>query len=244
MLCRAVCCAVLQPAVIGMAHCRGDEEDTWLVLTILQATAGQLAGTKAPVMYVMARRGNNNKGSPDVSEQQTHKTDSSSSSKTSKRRSSPDEWLYMGQTTKLPQHQDSEALVQLLQLHVPEALQGDDDAGSSSSSGGMISREVLFVWTEPTLNLPTSPESAAARVLMMPGSTRGASGGSQRQWYLDLLEPAAEPLHAHSHSSSRPRDGAAADSAAGAAASIPSSRRAGVVSMDAEIEARRGLGHR
>jgi hypothetical protein len=160
-----------------MAHCRGDTEGTWVVLAILQATAGEFKGTKAPAMYIMAKRGSAAAVAPSApSQPQSKGTDSPSSSSSSSRRSaSAEDWLYMGQSNKIPQHEDADAIWQLLQLHVPELLQ---DSDGSSSSSGMTSREVYFMWGVPALGLPTAPEAAAQHSTLAAGSNGGSNGGS------------------------------------------------------------------
>jgi hypothetical protein len=137
----------------------------------------------------------------------------------------------MGQTNKIPQHEDADAIWQLLQLHVPELLQDND---SSSSSSGMTAREVYFVWGVPALGLPTTPE-AAAQQSAMSASSNGGSNGGQGEWYLDLLKPGVEGLPARSSSSS-----------SGGAGLGQGVRRGsgGVVSMDALIAARKQTGSR
>jgi hypothetical protein len=184
--------AFLQFKVVGMAHCRGDSDDTWLVLTILQGIGGEVPGDsqagrgaaaglqqKMPALYELRKRG---------------RVGSSSSNSSNKDGCS---WLFMGATNQLPQHSDAEVLWQLLQLHVPELLQdgGGDSNSSSGGPGGLASRQLCFIWSAPRLGLHTAPEARAAAV----GAGSGSSSGSG--WYLDLLQPSAQRL------SSSPSDG-------------------------------------
>jgi hypothetical protein len=206
-----------------MAHCRGERDGAWLVLSILQATAGEAAGEKVPVMYELAQRG----AAP---AQRTNGSSGSSSSSGGGGGGGGGEWLYLGQTNQLPSHADAEPLYQLLQLHVPEVLRGsggdaDADAGAGGGGGGgrgrgrgsLTSRQLCFAWGWPALGLPTAPEAAGQRA-----DSRGRQG-----WYLDLLRPAAEPL-AHMGASA-----AGGSDAAAAAMAQP-----GVVSMDVYLQAR------
>lgn len=208
--------AVLQPAVVGMAHCRGDVDGQWLALAILQATAGELKGTKAPALYVLAKRGSSSSTPTRPPSQGT-----SSSTRSSQ---SADDWLYLGQTTKLPQHADADPLWLLLSLHVPELLfEPDADSNGSDSSSSMMNRELYFVWGPPALHLPTAPEAAersAGAAAAGAAAAGGSDGSSDARWYLDLLQPVVEPLRARS------------SSGISSAAS-----RAGVVCMDSLIEA-------
>lgn len=219
----SVCAAQLQPAVVGMAHCRGDTEGTWLVLAILQATCGESKGTKLPVLSLMAKKHN------------TPSSNSGGGSGGSGGADAAPTWLYMADTRQLPQHSDADVLWQLLQLHVPEALtdnSSSDGGASSSSSGGISSRDVYFVWTTPCCSTASSSSPTG-------------------QWYLDLLQPSVEPLQAAAGAGSRVVGAAAAGSAAAAtpqgagrtkssSSSIPrGSRRAAVIFMDSIIEARR-----
>jgi hypothetical protein len=176
---------LMQPVVVGMAHCCGETEDTWYVLTIFQDTVGSNKGIKWPALYLMAKRGSS----------------SSSSSGSNGGSSTSGGWLYMGETNELPQVQDAEALWSLLQLHVPELLGNTDDDSSSSSdgsgSGGMTAAEVYFLWGAPPLGYAPAPGAAAAAAAAA-GSSGGAGG-----WYLDLLQPGVERLQGTPSSSSR-----------------------------------------
>jgi hypothetical protein len=139
----------------------------------------------------------------------------------------------MGQTTKLPQHADADPLWQLLSLHVPEYLLDPDSSSSSSSSGGssdsssIQNRELYFLWGPPALGLPTAPEAAVRSAAAAAAAAAGGSDGgssSDGRWYLDLLQPAVEPLRTGSSSGSSSSSGAS---------------RAGVVCMDSLIEVRK-----
>ena len=168
-----------------MAHCCGETDDTWYVLTIFQDKVGPDKGTKWPALYLMAKRGSSsNNGSNGGSS------------------GSNGGWLYMGETNKLPQVQDAEALWSLLQLHVPELLNiTDDDSSSSdgSSSGGMTAAEVYFLWGTPPLGYAPAPGAAVAAAAAAKAGSSGGAGG----WYLDLLQPAVERLQGgHSSCSS------------------------------------------
>lgn len=231
----AACCALLllQVAVVGMAHCQGEAPDTWLVLTVLQATAGEAAGTKAPLMQVMAKRGS--RGSRQQPEPGRHSNSSSGSGSGV----NADDWLYLAQTNSLPQHQDAEVLWQLLQLHVPELLHGDDADGST---GGVVSRDVYFVWTAPALNLPTAPEAAArtAAAAGARGTSHSSSSSSSGQpgWYLDMLQPTVEVLGGGGSGRPNSRQQAAAAGGVSGVYGVSSRRPAGVISMDAVKAAR------
>jgi hypothetical protein len=133
--------------------------------------------------------------------------------------------MFMGETTKFPQHQDSEALWQLVQQHCPEALRGDDD----SSSSDMVNREVYFAWSMPAVGLPTAPETAAAAAGVAAAGSHGGSSGSAGGWYLDLLQPAAQRMGSSSSSSAGVQGGSGGWGSSG-----------GVVSMDAVREMRSG----
>jgi hypothetical protein len=197
----------MQPVVVGMAHCCGETDDTWYVLTIFQDTAGPNKGIKWPALYLMAKRGG------------------SSSSSNGGSSGSNGGWLYMGETNKLPQVQDAEALWSLLQLHVPELLSNNDDDSSSSdgsSRGGMTAAEVYFLWGTPPLGYAPAPGAAAAAAA---AATAGSSGG-EGGWYLDLLQPAVERLQGTPSSSSSSSEGGRV---AGG----------GLISMDALFEGRR-----
>ncbi|KAF6252045.1 hypothetical protein COO60DRAFT_562672 [Scenedesmus sp. NREL 46B-D3] len=229
-----------------MAHCPGDEAGTWLVLAILQGSAGEFKGEKAPYMELIARRSWTEQ---QQQQQQMDSGDPTAAGHTEGRGAAApraaaaaaagaaaaaahgDRWMFYKQTNQLPGNGAAEALVGLLQQHVPELLldaEGDDSAGQQ----GVMGRQVCFNWATPCFE----------------GSGSCDAGSSSSSWYVDLLTPAVERLGSSttggSSSSSR-------SSTAGAAAGGNAGRRAaqqqlsllppGVFRMDDYLEQQREL---
>lgn len=208
-----------------MAHCSGDAEGTWLVLTILQATAGQLggsnsqqqqqqsaAGEKIPQLHLLAKRGTGS-DRPAAAAAATAAQDAQGG----------DDWLFLASTNQLPQHGDAEALYQLLQLHVPEALRGGEDDNGNNDNGAerhgsssLAARQLCFAWGMPHLVLSSQRASSSS-----------GGGEQQRGWYLDLLQPLPVAV------------GPAATSGGGqGSGDLGSLLPPGVLVMDAYLEAR------
>jgi hypothetical protein len=219
-----------------MAHCPGDEEGTWLVLAILQSSAGELKGEKAPYMELIARKS--------WSEQQQQQqqglgangstvADSrdgqNAAGGASARGSSEDRWMFYKQTNQLPANGGAEALVALLQQHVPELL-SDGEVDESAQQQGVINRQVYFNWVTPCFAGSSS-------------SSGGGAGSSNSNWYVDLLTPAVERLAAGNDiSSSSTQAGSSSSSSSGRAAQQQLSLLPpGVFRMDDWLEQQREL---
>jgi hypothetical protein len=224
-----------------MAHCPGDDEGTWLVLAILQSSTGELKGEKAPYMELIARRS--------WSEQQqqgftlpglgaknaTATTDSRDGQTTGAagKGESEDRWMFYKQTNHLPNNGGAEALVALLQQHVPELLSDGESDADSARQQGVINRQVYFNWVTPCF----------AGI----SSSSGGGAGSSSGWYVDLLTPTVERLAAGTGNSSGSskrsgtQAGSSSSSSSGAAHRQLSLLPPGVFRMDDWLEQQREL---
>jgi hypothetical protein len=229
----------VQCEVVGMAHCPGDEEGTWLVLAILQvqvqSSTRQLMTEKAPYMELIARKSWSKQQQqgftlPGLGAKESTATDSRDGQTPAAAGGSEDRWMFYKQTNKLPDNGGAEALVALLQQHVPELL-SDGEGDESAQQQGVINRQVYFNWVTPCFAGSSSSSS----------SSGGA--GSSSGWYVDLLTPAVERLAASAAGSSK-------SSGAQAGSSSSSSRAAqqqlsllppGVFRMDDWLEQQREL---
>lgn len=180
-----------------MAHCRGDFEGSWVVLSILQCTAdGELADVKAPRMEVLVRRSWQEapKGfaSPFASQSQQqaaaaagagNQAGDQAAGKKGSQQQQQQQWVFLKTTNQFPEHGDVQALVELMQQHVPQLLNGPDDSsgGGQQQQGSMTGRQLCFSWGSPWLNAGLSGQA-------------GAAGAGDAGWYVDLLQPAAERL--------------------------------------------------
>jgi hypothetical protein len=202
-----------------MAHCAGDAEGTWLVLAILQGTAGEFKGVKAPFMELIARKSWN--------EQKQQQQQGNGRQDAVKAEEGDNRWMYYKQTNELPQNGGAEALVALLQQHVPELL-GDMGGEAAEGQRRVMGRQVLFNWVTPCFAVG--------------GSSRGA-GSSSSSWYVDLLTPAVERLGAGSSSSSSSSSSSNVAGASNGGASVLQRQLSllppGVFRMDDYLEQRR-----
>lgn len=166
--------------VVGIAHCPGDLPGSWVVLTILQANAGEFAGQKTPYMELVVRK--NWTERTEGFERGIWADDAAAAG------SSADgqQWMYLRSTNEFPQNGQADVLVQLIQRHCPEVLLNTDE--QQQQQQGVAEREVCFAWGAPNLHKAGQIHSSG---------NRGSSSSSG--WYVDLLGSAAEPLGSSSY---------------------------------------------
>jgi hypothetical protein len=208
-----------------MAHCPGDDEGTWLVLAILQGNTGDFKGVKTPYMELIARRSWNEQQQQGLGAKGAGGSNGAAAAAAAA--AGDDRWMFYKQTNQLPSNGGAEALVALLQLHVPELLADAEGAAAAGQQQGVIGRQVLFNWVNPCFDSSSS------------GS--GSSGCSSRSWYVDLLTPAVEQLGASSSSISISSDAGAGKGAPRLLQQQLSQLPPGVFRMDDYIEQQRIL---
>ncbi|WIA18534.1 hypothetical protein OEZ85_009980 [Tetradesmus obliquus] len=183
----------IQCEVVGMAHCPGDDAGTWLVLAILQGTAeGDFKGVKTPYMELIARKSWREQQQQQQQQQPgfmeaaapDRGDEAAAAAAAAAAAGGDDRWMFYKQTNQLPQDGDGDALLALLQQHVPELLtdaEGNGAEGAAAGQAGVMGRQVLFNWVTPCFRVSSSSSSSSS------------NGGG---WYVDLLTPAVERLGA------------------------------------------------
>jgi hypothetical protein len=185
---------LLQMEVVGMAHCRGDLDGTWVVLSILHSTVGEFAGVKAPSMSVLARQHWHEGPSAAHGDLFADSPGRGSSRQYNNNKNEADDaqqWMFLKSTNEFPDNPDAGVLVELLQQHVPELLNSpEDDAGwqGHQQSNRMTGRQMCFIWDTPRLGIGFGgPQNQAAADV-----DAAAAAVGMHSWYVDLLQPAAE----------------------------------------------------
>jgi hypothetical protein len=182
-----------------MAHCQGEQPGTWVVAYVLQAGADTAAGQRLPVLEevslyaaaaaVQGHRGartttsssNSSSSNSSSSNSSSNSSNSSSSSSEAQKR-----WMHLRRLSTLPKGVGAEAIIELLQRHVPELLVDAQTTTPGSSAtrdrGGtsqVVSGPRSFVWTTHWLGGL--------------GQESSSSSTQEPSWLLDMLQPAFAP---------------------------------------------------
>eukprot|EP00775_Hariotina_reticulata_P013148 gene13148-13278_t len=178
--------------VVGMAHCRGDSDGTWVVLSILQSTVGEFAGVKVPFMAVVAKQNWQEGPAATFSELFADRKAQGSGMQYNNSMKNADDtgqWMFLESTTQFPDNSDSGVLVELIQQHVPELLSDtEDETGwqGHKQQSRMTGRQMCFIWDTPHLSIGFGHKE---KQVAADGDADATGMGG---WYVDLLQPAAE----------------------------------------------------